>query len=62
MEEMVSLGLLKEKVQDYQKKKNYITRAVGTDANIDIDFFEVSLQPGDMILLCSDGLTNMVGR
>ncbi len=60
VEEMVSLGLLKRESPDYQKKKNYITRAVGTDASIDIDFFEVSLQAGDMILLCSDGLTNMV--
>ena len=60
VEEMVSLGLLKRESPDYQKKKNYITRAVGTDANIDIDFFEVSLQPGYMILLCSDGLTNML--
>ena len=40
--------------------KNIITRAVGASDKIQTDFFEVDLEEGDMILLCSDGLTNMV--
>ncbi len=60
VEEMVSLGLLKRESLDYRKNKNYITRAIGTDRDVDIDFFELSLLPGDLILLCSDGLTNML--
>ena len=60
VEEMVSLGLMERESLDYKKNKNYITRAVGTSETIDIDFFEVSLQLGDQILLCSDGLTNMI--
>ncbi len=60
VEEMVSLGLLKRESRDYQKKKNYITRAIGAEPEVEADFFEVSLHQGDKILLCSDGLSNMV--
>ena len=40
--------------------KNIITRAVGVMDDLKVDFFDVSLNPGDIVLLCSDGLTNMV--
>ena len=40
--------------------KNIITRAVGAEENIAVDFFDVTLQPGDIVLMCSDGLTNMI--
>lgn len=40
--------------------KNVITRAVGAAENARVDFFEVDLEPGDQILMCSDGLSNMV--
>ncbi len=40
--------------------KNIITRAVGAVKDIEADFFEVNVTPGDRILLCSDGLTNML--
>ncbi|MFR8226916.1 MAG: Stp1/IreP family PP2C-type Ser/Thr phosphatase [Lachnospirales bacterium] len=60
VEEMVSLGLLNRGSKDYQMKKNYITRAIGTEPEVEPDFFEVALHEGDMILLCSDGLSNMV--
>ena len=40
--------------------KNIITRAVGAFEEIEIDFFEEHVQPGDVILMCSDGLSNMV--
>ncbi|MBS6646074.1 MAG: Stp1/IreP family PP2C-type Ser/Thr phosphatase [Clostridiaceae bacterium] len=60
VEEMVSLGQMERGSEDYQAKKNIITRAVGTKNTLNIDFFEVTLNPGDTILLCSDGLSNMV--
>ncbi len=41
-------------------KKNIITRALGTDAQIFGDLFEVELEPGSLLLLCSDGLSNML--
>lgn len=40
--------------------KNVITRAVGAAENAKVDFFEVDLERGDQILMCSDGLSNMV--
>ena len=40
--------------------RNIITRAVGADRKVQTDVFETVLEPGDRILLCSDGLTNMV--
>ena len=60
VEELVSLGQLERGSKDYREKKNIITRAVGTEDKLEIDFFEVSLEPEDYILLCSDGLSNML--
>ena len=40
--------------------KNIITRAIGVLPEVSADFFETVLVPGDTVLLCSDGLTNMV--
>ena len=40
--------------------KNIITRAVGVVPELSVDFFEVELKPGDTVLMCSDGLTNMI--
>ncbi len=60
VEELVSLGQLERGSRDYREKKNIITRAVGTEDKLEVDFFEVSLEPGDYVLMCSDGLSNMV--
>ncbi len=60
VEEMVAMGRMTRGSRDYQEKKNIITRAVGTDRNVKVDFFSMKLLPGDLLLLCSDGLTNMV--
>ena len=60
VEEMVSLGKMVRGSESYQSQKNIITRAMGILPTVEIDFFEVPLQECDCILLCSDGLTNMV--
>lgn len=60
VEELVSLGQMERGSRVYREKKNIITRAVGTEEKLEIDFFEVSLEPGDYILMCSDGLSNML--
>ena len=41
-------------------QKNIITRAVGTDKTVEADIYEFRAEAGDIILLCSDGLVNMV--
>ena len=54
------LGKMKRGSWDYQQKKNIITRAMGTGEIVDVDLFALKLKPGDYILMCSDGLSNMV--
>lgn len=60
VEEMVSLGKLERGSEAYRNQKNIITRAVGTGPSVEADFFEIPLSGNDQILLCSDGLSNMV--
>ena len=58
--EMVRLGELTPEEGRNHPDKNIITRAVGTAEEVRIDFFDIKLEPGDRVLMCSDGLTNMV--
>lgn len=60
VEELVALGKMKRGSRDYQEKKNIITRAIGTNEDVDIDLFAMKLKSRDCILMCSDGLSNMV--
>lgn len=60
VEEMVSRGQLLRDSDSYKSQKNIITRAMGIRPGVDVDFFEVPLMESDCVLLCSDGLTNMV--
>lgn len=60
VEEMVRMGGLDKETARNHPDKNIITRAVGARRDVEVDFFDVELQTGDMVLLCSDGLTNMV--
>ena len=60
VEEMVAAGRMVRGSQEYLSQKNIITRAAGMTERVEADFFEVDLEDGDKILLCSDGLTNMV--
>ena len=60
VEEMVSLGEIDRKAARTHKRKNIITRAIGGDAKVEAEMFCVELQPGDKILMCSDGLSNMI--
>ena len=60
VEEMVAAGKMVRGSREYLSQKNIITRAAGMTERVEADFFEVELEEGDTILLCSDGLTNMV--
>lgn len=60
VEEMVSIGELARNEARTHLKKNIITRAVGVEQNVVADIFQIDIQSGDKLLLCSDGLSNMV--
>lgn len=60
VEEMVRLGEMDESQAREHPDKNIITRAIGVADRVKPDFFEVDLNAQDYVLLCSDGLTNMV--
>lgn len=60
VEEMVRMGGIDRQSARKHPDKNIITRAVGALESIEVDFFTEELQAGDRILLCSDGLTNML--
>ena len=60
VEAMVKTGELNRSEARVHPNKNIITRALGANADVEPDFFEVNLEEGDTVLMCSDGLTNML--
>lgn len=60
VEEMIRRGELRREDGRFHPNKNVITRAMGANVGVVPDFFEVRLRQGDIILLCSDGLSNMM--
>jgi len=60
VEEKIQRGEIERKDAKNHPEKNVITRALGAMEQVVPDFFEVELEAGDYVLLCSDGLTNMV--
>ena len=60
VQEMVRLGEMDPQSAKNHPDKNIITRAVGVSEKVKIDIFERQLRAGEYIILCSDGLTNMV--
>ena len=60
VEELIRNGQLDRNKGRNHPEKNIITRAMGSRNEAVPDFFEISLTPGDRILMCSDGLSNMV--
>lgn len=60
VEEMISLGGIDRESARNHPDKNIITRAIGVKESVLADFFTVKIECGDKILLCTDGLTNML--
>ncbi len=60
VEEMIKMGSLDRESARTHPQKNIITRAIGASEDIVPDFFTVKLKKNEMILMCSDGLTNML--
>lgn len=60
VQEMIESGQLTEEQARSHPRKHFITRALGVSAMEEGEFDEFELEPNDRILLCTDGLTNMV--
>jgi PPM family protein phosphatase len=58
--ELVRTGKLSPEEAETHPQRSVITRALGTDPDVDVDTFSIQTQPGDLFMLCSDGLTSMV--
>ena len=60
VQELVDAGAISSEQANNHPVRNYITRALGVDEHIELDFHQVSLNGDEKILLCTDGLTNYV--
>jgi len=60
VDEQVRLGQLTQDEADHSPLRNVITRAIGTQVSVSPDISELALKSGDVVLLCSDGLTKEV--
>jgi PPM family protein phosphatase len=58
--ELVRSGKLSPEEAEGHPQRSVITRALGTDPDVDVDTFSIETKPGDLFLICSDGLTSMV--
>jgi serine/threonine protein phosphatase PrpC len=59
--DLVRSGRITPEEADTHPQRSVITRALGTDLEVDVDTLTVAAEPGDVFLVCSDGLTTMVG-
>jgi serine/threonine protein phosphatase PrpC len=60
--ELLKTGKLSREEAETHPQRSVITRALGTDPDVDVDTFSVRAEAGDLFLLCSDGLTDMVSE
>ena len=58
---MVRQGRLRPEEADHHPQRSIITRALGVDADVEVDTASLELVEGDRLVLCSDGLTSMIG-
>ncbi|HEX9380082.1 MAG TPA: Stp1/IreP family PP2C-type Ser/Thr phosphatase [Gaiellaceae bacterium] len=60
--ELLKTGRLSREEAETHPQRSVITRALGTDPDVDVDTFTIAAREGDLFLLCSDGLTDMVSE
>ena len=60
VEEMVRMGEISKEEARNHPEKNIITRAIGVTETVEPDYFDTKLERGECLLLCSDGLSNMI--
>jgi protein phosphatase len=58
--ELVRSGRLSPEEAEAHPQRSVVTRALGTDPDVDVDTFSIDAKPGDLFMICSDGLTSMV--
>ena len=60
LQEQIRAGLITPEDARQSANKNLVTRALGVDPEVELELHEHVVQPGDIYLLCSDGLTDLV--
>ena len=60
LQEQIDSGMITREQARHSQNKNLVTRAVGIDPHVDTEVHTYTVQPGDVYLLCSDGLSDMV--
>ena len=60
VQELLENGSITQDEVSNHPQKNIITRALGTNESVNVDYYEITLQENDIILLCTDGLVNHV--
>ncbi len=60
LQELVDRGFYSQEEAQRSTNRNYVTRALGVEANVEVEVQEVEVQKGDYFLMCSDGLPDMV--
>lgn len=60
LQEQIDSGMISAEEARFSQNRNLVTRAVGVDPEVDTEIHDYAVQPGDIYLLCSDGLNDMV--
>jgi protein phosphatase len=60
LQEQIDAGLITAEQASYSMHKNLVTRAVGVDELVDLEIHDHGVEPGDVLLMCSDGLSDML--
>lgn len=60
VQEKLRAGIIRRDQLKTDRMKNVITRSVGFEPKVDVDVFSIEIHPGDVFLICSDGLTGLV--
>lgn len=60
VDEQVKMGLMSKSEAETDRRKNIVTRCVGTHEEVTVDTYRWHIVPGDLLLMCTDGLVNMV--
>ena len=60
LQELVDRGFYSQEEAQRSTNRNYVTRALGVEANVEVEVQEIEVQKGDFFLMCSDGLPDMV--